>query len=85
LKQTPELNELQISAVKKIQFRDSLANFTKQVIAYKKEKVAGMTNKIVDKAAAAAPSTDGSKVVLRYDFGADGKMAKSIMTAYGKR
>ena len=80
-----ELNTLQISAVKKSEFRDRIANFAKQVIAYKKEKVAEMATEVVEKAVAEASTTSSNKVVIRFDFGTDGKVAKTIITAYGKK
>ena len=82
---TVELNNLDISAVKKAAFREKLSAFSKKVIAYKKEKVAGMTGEIVDKAVAAAESTEGNKVVFRFDFGTDGKVAKSVAQSFGKK
>jgi alanyl-tRNA synthetase len=79
-----ELNGLQISAVKKGRFREQLANFSKQVLAYKKEKVSEMATEIVEKAVAEAATTESNKIVVRFDFGTDAKIAKSITTAYGK-
>jgi alanyl-tRNA synthetase len=81
---TVELDALSISAAKKIEFRGKLTTLTKAVIAYKKVKVAGMADAIVQKAIEAAQTTEGNKVVLRFDFGTDGKVAKSITTAYAK-
>lgn len=80
-----ELDALDISAVKKIAFREKIADLTKAVIAHKKQKVAEMTDEIVAKAIAEAESTAGNKVVLRYDFGSDGKVAKAIMTGFTKK
>ena len=41
---------------------------------------------IVDKAvAAAAQTTDGNKVVMRFDFGVDGKVSKVVTQAYCKK
>ena len=80
-----KLNEIPISAVKKIQFRDEIAALTKKVIAEKKKKAAGMTDEIVAKAVEAAGASAGNKVVLRYDFGTDGKVSKAITTAYCKQ
>jgi alanyl-tRNA synthetase len=79
-----ELNALQISAVKKAYFRDMISNFAKQVVAYKKEKVSEMATEVVAKAIAEASTTESNKVVIRFDFGTDGKVAKSIITSYGK-
>lgn len=80
-----ELNELSISAIKKIQFRNKLTDFVKQVMAYKKKKAAGMTDEIVEKVVAAAAEVDGNKVVFRFDFGCDGKVAKAVTQSYGKK
>ena len=33
----------------------------------------------------AANSTEGNKVVVQYNFGVDGKVAKAITTAYSKK
>lgn len=82
---TPELDNLQISAVKKALFRDILTNFMKQVNTYKKAKAAAMSEEIVEKAVTAAASTEGNKVVLRYDFGTDGKVVKTVTQHFGKQ
>ena len=82
---TNELNGLDISANKKIEFRETLAGFSKQVMAYKKKRVAGMTDEIVEKAVAAAQATEGNKVVLRFDFGVNSKVSKSVTQAYCKK
>lgn len=84
-KLTPELNELSISAALKIELRETLVSYSKKVVAYKKEKVAAMTGVIVEQALAKAASTEGEKVVLRYDFGIDGKIAKAVTQAFGKQ
>jgi alanyl-tRNA synthetase len=80
-----ELNALSISAVKKAHFREVISNFAKQVVAYKKEKVSEMATEVVEKAILEASVTDSNKVVIRFDFGTDGKVAKTIITAYGKK
>jgi alanyl-tRNA synthetase len=82
---TVELNGLSISAVEKVKFRDVLTDLTKKVISYKKTKVAGMTNEIAEKAIAAAAESATSKVVFRFDFGVDGKLAKAVTTAFSKK
>jgi alanyl-tRNA synthetase len=82
---TTEVNGLSISAVKKAAFRDTIAEFGKRVVAYKKEKAAGMTNEIVEKVFEATASTSGNKLVVRYDFGIDGKVAKLVTAAFGKK
>jgi alanyl-tRNA synthetase len=83
---TVELNSLGISASKKIEFRETLSAFSKQVAAYRKQKVAGMADEIVDKAVAAAQAAEGKNmVVLRFDLAVDGKVAKSVTTAYCKK
>lgn len=82
---TVELNGFDISAVKKASFRETLTGFSKQVVAYKKARVAGMTDEIAEKAIAAAGTTEGNKVVLRFDFGIEGKVAKAVTQAYGKQ
>lgn len=82
---TVELNGLSISAVKKVEFRDIVNKYTKKVVAYKKEKAAAQTGLIVEKVIAAASEATGDKVVYRYDFGIEGKIAKAVTTAYGKK
>jgi alanyl-tRNA synthetase len=81
---TKELDAMDIAAVKKIAFRDFLTKFGKEIVAYKKQKIAGMTDEIVDKAVASASDGD-NKVVFRFDVGLDGKVAKSIATAFSKK
>eukprot|EP00934_Nitzschia_sp_Nitz4_P001139 Nitzschia sp. Nitz4//scaffold180_size44305//6788//9765//NITZ4_007233-RA/size44305-snap-gene-0.58-mRNA-1//1//CDS//3329539449//1139//frame0 len=80
-----ELESLVMSAVKKIEFREELAVLTKKVIAFKKQRLAGMTDEIKAKAIAAGEATEGNKVVFRFDFGIDGKLAKNVATAFGKK
>jgi len=80
-----ELDALTLSAVKKLEFRDKLSVMTKKVIAFKKERLAGMTDEIKAQAIAAGEATEGNKVVFRFDFGIDGKLAKNVATAFGKK
>jgi alanyl-tRNA synthetase len=80
-----ESEALQCTAVQKIALRETLNALTKKVIAYKKEKITGMTEEIKAKAIAAGEATEGNKVVFRFDFGLDGKLAKGIATAFGKK
>jgi alanyl-tRNA synthetase len=80
-----ELDGLTISAIRKIEFREKLQELSKAVVAYKKQKVAGMADEIVNQAVALAGTTEGSKVVLRVDLAMDGKTAKSVAQAFGKK
>lgn len=80
-----ELLNLTVSAVKKAQFNDELSTLTKQVLTWKKQRIAGMTDEIVDQMVTAAGATEGDKVVFRFDFGADNKVVKALTTAYGKQ
>ena len=82
---TVELEGLSISAAKKIQLRETLGSYSKQVVAWKKKNAAEQTAKVCDQVVEAANATDGSKVVVRCDFGCDGKVAKAVTTAYGKK
>ena len=84
-KLTPELNELAISASLKIDLRETLTSYSKKVVAFKKEKVAAQTGTIVELALDKAASTEGEKVILRHDFGIDGKIAKAVTLAFGKQ
>ena len=84
-KLTLELNELSISAALKIDLRETLVSYSKKVIAYKKEKAASQITGIVNQAIEKAAATEGEKVVLRFDFGIDGKMAKAILQAFAKQ
>jgi len=80
-----EVMGLTVSAIKKSQFRDAISELQKKVIAYKKEKIAGMTDEIVEKMVAAANGAGGNKVVFRFDFGSDGKIIKNLTSAYSKQ
>ena len=80
-----ELEGLVMSAVKKIEFREQLGALTKKVIAFKKQRLAGMTDEIKAKAIAAGEATEGDKVVFRFDFGVEGKLAKNVCQAFGKK
>lgn len=83
---TVELEGLSISAAKKIQFRETLGTYGKQVVAWKKKHAAEQTTKVVEKVIEVANTvTDGNKVVVRCDFGVDGKVAKAVTAAYGKK
>ena len=82
---TVELGELNVSAVKKVEFREAIGKLTKKVIAFKKERLAGMTDEIKAQAIAAGEATEGNKVVFRFDFGIDGKLAKNVGAAFGKK
>lgn len=82
---TQELDALQISAAKKNRFREQLELFAKQVVIFKKERQANKVNEIVADALKAGETTEGNKIVLRYDFGADGKFAKTIASGYAKQ
>eukprot|EP00549_Striatella_unipunctata_P000537 CAMPEP_0118724008 /NCGR_PEP_ID=MMETSP0800-20121206/32315_1 /TAXON_ID=210618 ORGANISM="Striatella unipunctata, Strain CCMP2910" /NCGR_SAMPLE_ID=MMETSP0800 /ASSEMBLY_ACC=CAM_ASM_000638 /LENGTH=979 /DNA_ID=CAMNT_0006632487 /DNA_START=233 /DNA_END=3172 /DNA_ORIENTATION=- len=84
-KLTPLLNSLKASAVKKIEFRDALAAFGKQVVAWKKEREAEQSKEIVAKLLEMAATEESDKIVCRFDFGLQGKVAKSITGAFGKK
>jgi alanyl-tRNA synthetase len=80
-----ELDGLSISASKKIESRDKIAKLQKKVIAFKKKRLAGMTDEIKAKAIEAGESVEGNKIVFRFDFGIEGKIAKSVTQAFGKK
>jgi alanyl-tRNA synthetase len=82
---TAELNEASISAAAKIKMRGQLADFSKAVVAWKKQQSAKITEEVVATAVEAAKAAEGLKAVCRYDFGLDGKLAKSVMAAFGKQ
>lgn len=82
---TVELEGLSISAAKKIQLRETLGSYGKQVVAWKKKHAAEQTAKVCDLVVEVAGTTDGNKVVVRCDFGVDGKVAKAVTAAYGKK
>eukprot|EP00587_Corethron_hystrix_P001091 CAMPEP_0113306346 /NCGR_PEP_ID=MMETSP0010_2-20120614/5630_1 /TAXON_ID=216773 ORGANISM="Corethron hystrix, Strain 308" /NCGR_SAMPLE_ID=MMETSP0010_2 /ASSEMBLY_ACC=CAM_ASM_000155 /LENGTH=968 /DNA_ID=CAMNT_0000160987 /DNA_START=69 /DNA_END=2972 /DNA_ORIENTATION=+ /assembly_acc=CAM_ASM_000155 len=80
-----ELNSLSISAARKIKMRTQCEDLTKRVIAWMKEETANKTASVVEAALAAAASTTSDKAICRFDFGIDGKVAKAVMAAYGKK
>jgi len=80
-----ELTKLTISTVRKSAFNDIITTFTKKVMAFKKQKLAGMADEIKTKAIEAGEACEGTKVVFRFDFGIDGKLAKTITQAFGKK
>jgi len=80
-----ELNALSISAARKIAMRTALEVLTKKVVAWMKGAAAAKTAAVVEAAVAAAAAASGNKVACRHDFGFDGKVAKAVSTAYGKR
>uniref|UniRef100_A0A7R9WUI9 DHHA1 domain-containing protein n=1 Tax=Craspedostauros australis TaxID=1486917 RepID=A0A7R9WUI9_9STRA len=82
---TAELDALVISAVRKNDFRATLQKMSKKAVAWKKERLAGMTGEIKQGAIAAGEASEGNKVVYRFDFGIDGKLAKSVTQAFTKK
>eukprot|EP00543_Licmophora_paradoxa_P003569 CAMPEP_0202451672 /NCGR_PEP_ID=MMETSP1360-20130828/10058_1 /ASSEMBLY_ACC=CAM_ASM_000848 /TAXON_ID=515479 /ORGANISM="Licmophora paradoxa, Strain CCMP2313" /LENGTH=966 /DNA_ID=CAMNT_0049070303 /DNA_START=52 /DNA_END=2952 /DNA_ORIENTATION=+ len=82
---TEAVNVAKISTVTKLEARETLTTYSKQVMAYKKEKAAAQQGLIVEEALKLVGSAQGTKLVLRYDFGVDGKIAKGVMTSFGKK
>uniref|UniRef100_A0A6U3Z9M9 Alanine--tRNA ligase n=1 Tax=Ditylum brightwellii TaxID=49249 RepID=A0A6U3Z9M9_9STRA len=80
-----EVNDSNISAAAKMKMRDTLGVYGKSVVAWKKARAASQTTEVVGKAIAAASETEGNKIVLRFDFGVDGKVAKAVTTGFGKK
>lgn len=80
-----ECNSLVVSTVRKTSFRETIADLLKKVMAYKKQRMAGMTDEIKAKAIAAGEVTDGNKVIFRFDFGANAKLGKNVATAFTKK
>lgn len=81
---TVEVNETTISVVLKSKLRDILGEYSKTVIAWKKEVAAARSGDIALELIAAAEKTEGDKFVIRVDFGLDGKLAKTIQNTYSK-
>ena len=81
---TVEVNETTISVVLKSKLRDILGDYSKTVIAWKKEVAAARSGDIALELIAAAEKTEGDKFVIRVDFGLDGKLAKTIQNTYSK-
>lgn len=82
---TAELNGASISAVLKSTLRDTLTSYAKKVVAWKKERAAAKTSEVTAEVISAAENTDGNKVILRVDVGADAKSIKSVQNAVGKK
>jgi len=83
---TTDLNAAAISAASKIKIRNQLAEFSKAVVAWKKDQSTKLTQEVVETALLAASKAEGLyDAVCRFDFGIDGKLAKSVMTAFGKQ
>uniref|UniRef100_A0A7S0FSX1 Alanine--tRNA ligase n=1 Tax=Minutocellus polymorphus TaxID=265543 RepID=A0A7S0FSX1_9STRA len=80
-----ELGELSISTVRKAGFNETLGKLGKAVVAWKKGQAAAKAGKVADELIAAASTTEGNKIVVRSDFGLDGKAAKSISAAVSKK
>jgi len=80
-----ELDTLAISAAKKIEYRETISALTKKVLQMKKKKLAGMTDEIKAKAIEAGEKAEGNKVIFRFDFGVEGKVAKNVTQAFGKK
>jgi alanyl-tRNA synthetase len=80
-----ELNNITMSAVLKSNLRDTLGSYGKAVVAWKKEKAAARSGEITSQLIEIAGKTEGDKFVCRIDFGIDGKLAKAVQGAYGKK
>ena len=80
-----ELESLSISAAKKVEYKETLSALAKKVFLIKKKKIAGLTEEIKAKIIEAGEKAEGTKVVFRFDFGVDGKLAKSVTQAFGKK
>lgn len=80
-----ELDALVISTVKKTAFRETLAGMLKNVLTWKRERLAGMADEIQAQAIAAGEASEGDKVVFRFDFGLDNKLGKKVATAFTKK
>lgn len=76
---------MQVLRWRRLEARETLAAYSKKVVAYKKEKAASQQGLIVEEALKLVASTESNKIVLRYDFGVDGKVAKGMMTSFGKK
>ncbi len=81
-KLTVMVNNSSFSAASKLRMRDSLTDLSKKVIAWKKEEGANITSKIIATALEVAKGASGNRVVCRFDFGLDGKVAKSVMAQW---
>eukprot|EP00567_Pseudictyota_dubia_P001617 CAMPEP_0197467072 /NCGR_PEP_ID=MMETSP1175-20131217/65377_1 /TAXON_ID=1003142 /ORGANISM="Triceratium dubium, Strain CCMP147" /LENGTH=1022 /DNA_ID=CAMNT_0043003133 /DNA_START=78 /DNA_END=3146 /DNA_ORIENTATION=- len=86
-KMSEELKDLSISSPRKDGFRTELTKLTKKAMAWKKERAAARTAEVAEKVIAAAQTAEGgsNKVVLRVDFGIDGKVAKAVAAAFAKK
>jgi alanyl-tRNA synthetase len=82
---TVELEGLSISAAKKIALRETLGAYGKRVVAWKKKHAAEQTARVCALVVEEASKTEGNKVVVRCDFGVDGKVSKAVTGAYGKK
>ncbi len=82
---TVEINEATISAVVKSGLRDTLGDYAKKVVAWKKEAAAVRSGEVVSELITIAEKTEGDKFVCRFDFGVNGKLTKAVQTAYGKK
>jgi len=84
-KLTTELSAITISAVNKTKFRDTLGRYSKQVVAYKKEKAQAQTQQVVEAVIKAAEESSSNKIVYLADFSIPSKVAKSITMAFHKK
>jgi len=80
-----QLDSLSISAVRKTHFRSLIQTFSKQVFAYKKKQAAQVSQNIVQFLFKEAKNSTKNKIVSRYDFPFEGKLAKKIVTSFQKQ
>ena len=81
---TNEVSSSSISALDKINMRDTLSSLSKKVFQWKKEQAANATTQIITDIVSIAAS-DATSVITQKDFGLEGKIAKKIMTSYDKK
>jgi len=80
-----ELKGLSIGAPAKLGYQTRLTALTKRVLKWKKARVALLSQEVTAFVLQRETATPSDKIVLRYDFGTDAKIAKTVMTAHVKK
>jgi len=83
---TNAINQADISASLKIQLREMLQSYSKKLVAFKKAQEKELASAITMELEGLVTAGDNaSTIVLRRDFGINGKLAKQVLTSVGKK
>lgn len=83
---TNAVNRADISASLKIELREMLQSYSKKLVAFKKAQEKELASAMTKDVEGMVGDNEGScTIVLRRDFGINGKLAKQVLTSVGKK